>query len=409
MNDISSDSEGHDIFVARQPIFDVHRNVFAYELLFRKGFQNYASKFDLEYATVKVISNSLIMGLHRLTGGKKTFIKFNRQLLLAEIPRLFPTDLLAVEIQDQVDPGKNIVSTCEKMKNAGYLMVLDDFTFDEIYRPLLNLVDIIKVDFLVRDRRYRSSIFKRLNAPDMKFLAEKIETQEQFEEARDLGYHYFQGFFFHKPDVLSSREMPGYKLNYLQILKKVCNPDLPFDEIESILKHDISLTYKLLRFINSASYGFRVTIRSIKHALVLLGKREVKKWLTLIALSGIGSTKPPELMNNTLVRARFCELIGQELELKDQTPEFFLVGMFSMADAFLDRSMDEVLDGLPLDETLKDALLGKPGLYKDVLDLVLAYERADWNNAGRLADRLNLTESKLVGHYVEAVQWVRVF
>jgi EAL and modified HD-GYP domain-containing signal transduction protein len=409
MSNSNSDADGHDIFVARQPIFDVHRHVFAYELLFRKGFQNYASKFDLEYATVKVISNSLIMGLHRLTGGKKTFIKFNRQLLLADIPRLFPTDLLAVEIQDQVDPEKNIITVCEKMRKAGYLMVLDDFTFDEIYRPLLHIVDILKVDFLVRDRSYRSSIIERVNAPKVKFLAEKIETQEQFEEARKLGYHYFQGFFFHKPDVLSSREMPGYKLNYLQILKKVCDPDLPFDDIEAILKHDISLTYKLLRFINSASYGFRVTVRSIKHALVLLGKREVKKWLTLIALSGIGSNKPPELMNNTLIRARFCELIGQELELKDQTPEFFLVGMFSMADAFLDRPMDEVLEGLPLDETLKDALLGKPGLFKNILDLVLAYERADWASAGRLADRLNLTESKLVGHYVEAVQWVRAF
>jgi c-di-GMP-related signal transduction protein len=375
MNNDNIQSEGNDIFVARQPIFDSQKDVFAYELLFRKGFQNYASKFDIEYATIKVISNSLIMGLNRLTAGKKVFIKFNRQLLLGNIPRLFPIEQLGVEIQSGVAPEKAI----------------------------------IKVDFIARDNDYRSEIFKKVNAPHIKFLAEKIEIKEHFQEAAALGYHYFQGFFFQKPDVLSSREMPGYKFNYLQILKKTCDPDMPLDEIETILKHDVSLTYKLLRFINSASYAFRVTIRSIKHALVLLGKREVKKWLTLIALSGIGSGKPLELMNSTLIRARFCELIGQELGKKDETSDFFLVGMFSMADAFLDRPMRDILSDLPLDRAIKMALLGNQGLFRDVLDLVLAYERADWVEASQLAEQLKLSEGKVVSHYIEAVHWVRAF
>ena len=409
MNNDNIQSEGNDIFVARQPIFDSQKDVFAYELLFRKGFQNYASKFDIEYATIKVISNSLIMGLNRLTAGKKVFIKFNRQLLLGNIPRLFPIEQLGVEIQSGVAPEKAIIEACEKLKSDGYLVIMDDYYFEEKYRPLLPFIDIIKVDFIARDNDYRSEIFKKVNAPHIKFLAEKIEIKEHFQEAAALGYHYFQGFFFQKPDVLSSREMPGYKFNYLQILKKTCDPDMPLDEIETILKHDVSLTYKLLRFINSASYAFRVTIRSIKHALVLLGKREVKKWLTLIALSGIGSGKPLELMNSTLIRARFCELIGQELGKKDETSDFFLVGMFSMADAFLDRPMRDILSDLPLDRAIKMALLGNQGLFRDVLDLVLAYERADWVEASQLAEQLKLSEGKVVSHYIEAVHWVRAF
>ncbi len=409
MSNNNKQQEGSDIFVARQPVFDAGKNVFAYELLFRKGFQNYASKFDTEYATIKVISNSLVMGLEHLTAGKKALIKFNRQLLLGNIPRLFPVDRIGVEIQEGVLPEKAVIDTLTKLKAAGYLLLMDDVTFDEKLRPLLQFIDIIKVDFLARDFDYRRSIIKKVNAAQIKFLAEKIETKAHFDEALKLEYHYFQGFFFQKPDVLSSREMPGYKFNYLQILKKTCDPDMPLEEIETILKHDVSLTYKLLRFINSASYSFKVTVRSIRHALVLLGKREVKKWLTLIALSGIGRGKPMELMNSTLIRARFCELIGQELELKEDTADFFLVGMFSMADAFLDRSMEDILADLPLDTDIKAALMRQKGIFRDVLDLVLTYERADWVEAARLAENLNLGEGKIVSHYIEAVHWVRAF
>lgn len=409
MSKENSQQDGNDIFVARQPVFDAGKNVFAYELLFRKGFHNYASKFDTEYATIKVISNSLIMGLERLTAGKKAFIKFNRQLLLGNVPRLFPVDRLGIEIQEGVLPEKSVIDTLTKMKATGYLLIMDDFTFEEKLRPLLQFIDIIKVDFLARDFDYRRRIIKKVNAGHIKFLAEKIETKEHFEEASKLGYHYFQGFFFQKPDVLSSREMPGYKFNYLQILKKTCDPDMPLEEIETILKHDVSLTYKLLRFINSASYSFKVTVRSIRHALVLLGKREVKKWLTLIALSGIGRGKPVELMNSTLIRARFCELIGQELKLKGETADFFLVGMFSMADGFLDRSMEDILADLPLDADIKSGLMGEKGIFRDVLNLVLTYERADWLEAARLAEEMKLGEGKIVSHYIESVHWVRAF
>ncbi len=399
-----------DIYVARQPIFDADANVFAYELLFRNGIEQYtAPKVDSECATIKVIANSLIIGLQNLTAGRRAFINFNRSLLVAGIPLLFPREMLGVEILEQVEPDDTVIRACRRLKRAGYMVVLDDFVFKEKFRPLIDVASLIKIDFRSTNEEKRREIFDLVDNPEVRFLAEKVETQEEYEEAMGLGYDLFQGFFFHRPDVIATREMPGFKINYLTILKKVCNSDLPFEEIEDILKRDVSLTYKLLRFINSASYNFRVTIRSIRHALVLLGKREIRKWLTLIALSGVGHDKPRELLHNTLVRARFCELIGHDLKLGDLTADLFLVGMFSLADAFLDREMDRVLEELPLDEKIKDALLGKTGLYKDVLELVVAYEKASWLAAARISQKLNFEEGKMVAHYIEAVQWVRAF
>ncbi|MCP4148437.1 MAG: HDOD domain-containing protein, partial [bacterium] len=216
-------------------------------------------------------------------------------------------------------------------------------------------------------------------------------------------------FFFQEPDIVTTPEMPGHKLNYYEILRKVASADPDFNEIEKILKRDVSLTYKLLRFINSASYGFKVTVRSIRHALALLGKRELRKWLTLIALGGLGAGQTKELMTNALIRSRFCELIGKELNLKDETADLFLVGMFSVADAMLNRSMEMICGDLPLDTEIKSALLGEVGLFRDVLEFVTAYEKARWKETARIAKKLKLPEGRFVANYLESVQWAREF
>lgn len=401
---------GRDVQVSRQPVFDRDKNVYAYELLFKEGFHQYASGIDLESATIKVISNSLIIGLKKLTGDKKAFINFNEHMLVSRIPRLFPAELLAVEVLEALEPEDLVIDACIRLKSAGYPFVVGDFAFKEQYEPFLKLADIVKVDFHASTSRQRFVVLDRVKSLKTKVLAERVETQGHFEEALELGFDYFQGFFFQKPEMIQTRVMPGFKVNYLEILKLVCEPDFPFTEVETILKRDVSLTYKLLRFINSAAYGFRVSIRSIRHAMLLLGKREIRKWLTLIALSGTGGNKPRELLQNTLIRARFCELIGKDLRLGgSQNVDLFLIGMFSMADAFLDRGMDEILEELPLDEAIKGPLSGVEGLPRDILDLVVAYEKAQWEEADRIAKKIKLGDNMVVSYYVEAVHWVREF
>jgi c-di-GMP-related signal transduction protein len=401
----------HDmrIFIARQPIFDTSKNVYAYELLFRSQKSDRAKRTDSEYATVKLIANSLLIGLQTLTAKKRAMINFNRQLLLGQIPLLFPKNQLGVEILETVEPEQVIIDACKKLKREGYPIVLDDFVFADKYWPLIQLADIIKVDFQATSTRERKDIFKKVNSQRIQFLAEKIETKEDYEEALELGYDYFQGFFFQKPDLISRKDIPGYKLNYIRILKKLHQPVLDLDEIEEIIKRDVSLTYKLLRFINSASFAFKVTVHSIRHALVLLGGREVKKWLSIIIMSGIGRDKPPELMNTCIIRARFCETIAREVKFKNHQPsEFFLSGMFSLVDAFLDRPIAEILAELPIDEYIKDALSGAQSALRQVLDLVVAYEKGKWDEVVEILTEPSMkgiNEEILVKLYSEAVEW----
>ncbi|MCP5048134.1 MAG: HDOD domain-containing protein [bacterium] len=399
---------GMTISIARQPIFDSKKKVYAYELLYRSRFSDRAHAPDSEYATLKLIANSLLIGLKKLTHEKIALINFNRQLILGHIPLLFPRSLLGVEILETVEPEDRIIAACKKIKQQGYLLVLDDFVFKDKYWPLINLADIIKMDFVASTPKERKALVESIPSTGMDFLAEKLETQEDYEEALELGCTYFQGYFFQKPDLISRREIPGYKLNYLNILKKLHDPVLEFEDIEEIIKRDVSLTYKLLRFINSASFAFKVTIHSIGHALALLGSREVKKWLSIIVMSGIGKDKPSELMNACIIRARLCETIAMEYKLHDQPSEFFLMGMFSLVDAFLDRPMAEVLEELPLGTELKSALLGEDNAFRPVLQLVEAYEKGQWETVTRLATALKFEEESLAGLYMDAVQWSKL-
>lgn len=402
---VDSNDANMNIFIARQPIFDQKKNVYAYELLYRHNFSHRASTPDGEFATLKLIANSLLIGLRTLTAEKIAFINFNRQLILGEIPMLFPKNLLGVEILETVEPEERVINACKKIRRDGYLLVLDDFIFNERFWPFINLADIIKVDFQFTSPEQRQRLFQRVLSPTVKFLAEKVETEEEYKEAMEQGYHYFQGFFFQKPDIIAWKEIPGYKINYMQILKKIHDPVLEFDGIEEIIKHDVSLTYKLLRFINSASFGFRVAVHSIHHALVLLGKREVKKWLSIIVMSGIGKDRPSELMSHSVIRGRFCEALGKEFKLHSEPSELFLLGMFSLVDSFLGRPMDEVLNELPLEDHIKFPLLGQKGKLWRVLQLVKAYEKADWDNVTFYADILKIPLEQLSKFYMDAIEW----
>ncbi|MCP5048133.1 MAG: HDOD domain-containing protein [bacterium] len=391
------------MFIARQPIFDREKNVYAYQLLYRSDEVNRAHIADESYATLKVIANSLLIGLQKLTSGKRAFIQFNRKLLLGKMPLLFPEDLLGVEVMDNVEPDERVIRSCQHIKKSGYDLIMNEVVLKDEFNPLIPMVDIIKIDFLETTPEERRALMEHPGTA--RFLAEKVETQEYFEEAKALGCVYFQGYFFRKPDLVSRKEVPGYKLNYLRILEKIHDPFPAFDEIEEVIKRDMSLTYKLLRFINSASYGFKVTVRSIHHALILLGKREVKKWLTIIVMSGIGRTKPIELMSTVVIRARFCELIAENFKLHPQPSDFFMMGIFSLVDAFLDRPKEEILAELPLEEDVKQALLGQEGPIRSSLQLVEAFEKAEWDTFTQLAETLNIDEQKAAKLYVEAVEW----
>jgi len=323
-----TDSENAAVFVARQPIFDRAQHVYGYELLFRQGV-SHALDWHGDTATSVVVTNSFsLIGIEALTSGKRAFINFTRNLLLRQIATTLPVDMVAVEVLEDVEPDSLIVEACRKLKERGYMIVLDDFVNDPRWAPLVRLADIIKIDFLNTPVANRERVPRELSKLNIKFLAEKVETKEDFQMALDFGYHYIQGYFFSKPETISVQDIPGYKLNYLYTLYEINQPQVNFDTLEAVILREVSLSYKLLRFINSAFFNLRHRIKTVRHALMLLGTEEIRKWASLVALSGMGADKPDELAVVSAMRGKFFELLALECGMENHRTDIYLMGLF---------------------------------------------------------------------------------
>ena len=395
-----------DIFVARQPIFTKRQHVFAYELLFRsaKGQTAYLGK-DGNRATAQVLADGVLeFGLTKLTNHHKAFVNFPADMLMEPFVAALPKDIIVIEILETVTPTPEIINRCKVLKEKGFRLALDDFVFSPAYRDLVALADYIKVDFRVSTVEERQALAKQLARPGLVFLAEKVETYAEYQEAVACGYDLVQGYFFGKPDVLAGKTVRLAEQSAILFMKELMNKDINYKCLESILRRDISLSYKILRFINSSYFGFKMEITSIMQALTLVGKRDLYKWSSLLVLSSLALNKTPELLRLSLVRARFAELIAEQLK-KENAHEFFLAGMFSLIDAFLDRSMAEVVSGLPVREPVKAALLGENNAIGMTLKLIACYERADWDSGAEYALKLGLAEEQLANDYYQAQLW----
>jgi c-di-GMP-related signal transduction protein len=395
-----------DTFIARQPIFDKQQQVYAYELLFRSGLTNACQHPDLNEAASKVIADSgLLLGTENLTGGKKAFINVTREVLVNELVHLLPKELTVVELLETVEPDAEVVSACQKLKQSGYLLALDDFVYDARFEPLIELADIIKVDFLATGRTEQEALARRMAATRTLLLAEKIETHEAFQEAANLGFSFFQGYFFCKPTILANKDIPGFKLNYLRMLQEINRPDLNFQQIEQIIRRDLALTYKLLRYINSAAFSWRSEIDSIRQALMMLGERQFKKWVSLVVLTSMAQDKAEELVVQAVVRARFGEALAPFFALTARADDLFLMGLFSLIDAILDRPLSDVLKDLPLADDIKAALTGQENVLRQAHQFILAYEQGDWATASACTEQFAMDESVIPKLYLAAVEW----
>ena len=267
-----------EIFVARQPIFDQQQQVYGYELLFRSSLDNVFSHPDPNQASAQVMTDGLsLLRMDTLTNQKKAFINIPHDILVDGYVTLLPQETTVVEILETVDPTPQVIAACEKLKDAGYTLALDDFVYEERFEPLVRLADIIKIDVLATPKEQWPVLLKQLAPQRVHFLAEKVETREVYQEACTMGFFYFQGYFFSKPEIISNKDVLGFKLHYLELLQQILKQELDYDQLEDIIKRDLSLSYKLLRYTNSAAFPFRRKIDSISHALALLGEREFRK------------------------------------------------------------------------------------------------------------------------------------
>ncbi len=395
-----------DAYVARQPIFNKDMQIYAYELLFCDGTEKYLPEMDGDIATTQVIKNSVInIGMNEICAGKKSFINFTANLLIKQIPLLLSKENIVVEILEDVEPEEDLLQACREMSNKGFLLALDDFVYMPKLRPLVDLADIIKFDFRISTIEEIQSYIEQLPHPKPRLLAEKIETKEEFEIALDMGFEYFQGYFFCKPEIIKGKKIETSQLAQLEIMAAINGDDLDFAKITDLVLHDVGISYKLLRYINSPFYAKPQKISSIKHALVYMGAPELRRFMSLMTISNLAAGKPDELISIACIRGKFCELLGEISGKKVNVSELFTVGMFSLLDTILGQPMPDILDKIPLSPNLVTALVEKKGLLAAFLIMVVAYEQGRWPIVKTLAGKLKVDEDKVPALYLEACQW----
>ena len=393
-------------FVARQAIFERSLDVYGYELLFRAGPEAFFAHDDQDEASSRVIEESLmVFGLETLASSRRIFVNATRRVLLEELYRVLPAERSVIELLETVEPDAAIVAACRGLKDAGYLLALDDFVYTPAYEPLLDVADIVKIDFRATSVEERRNLADLLRRRGRKLLAEKVETPQEFSEAVHEGFDYLQGHFFCRAKIITAKDIPAFKLHSLAVLREMHKPDLDYDALAATIEREVSLTVKLLRYLNSAAFGWRSPVETVRQALFILGEQPFRRWATVVLLAGLGSDQPAELSVTSLMRARFASQLADELRLESAGCDLFLAGLLSLLDAFTGLPLAEALRPLGLSEEMELALLGQDSPAARVLELVVAYERAQWGRVGALAEALGANEAHLPRHYQDAVAW----
>lgn len=392
-------------FVGRQPIFDADRKVVAYELLFRSDNLNIARVSNANQATYRTMDNSLnFFGLNELVGSKLAFFNFPRDLILDKTYDVLPSGRTVIELLEDVEVDQALIEACRTIRAAGYAIALDDFAFSPQYEPLLKIADFVKLDVLATDLPACHAIIKKYRRPGLTFLAEKVETHAVFHDMKEIGCDLFQGYFFCTPEVLSTKPLGGVKQNYLLFMKELARTPLSYEELEQTIKRDMSLSVKLLKYLNSAAVGLTQKISSIHQAITLLGEQKLKRWGALVGMACMAQDKPLELARICLIRGRFCELMADDIGEKNGV-DLFLLGLLSGLDAILDRPMAEALKDLPLSPQIKSILLGDSSRTGKLFMAALACERGDIKRIALMGKILGLSEGRLAESHREAITW----
>ncbi len=392
-------------YVARQPIFDRDEKVFGYELLFRDNMENVFPDVNPDIASRVTLDSSLLVGLDILCDGRRAFVNCTRETLIGGMVTLLPSHSTVVEVLETVPVDAEVVAACEHLKEAGYLIALDDYVSNDPREPLAEMADILKVDLKLTTHEQRGALVKRHGPWRCRMLAEKVETHAEFVAAREQGFIYFQGYFLRRPEMMTTHDVPANRINYIRMLQAVSRNDLDLPEIDKLVKTETSICYRLLRYMNSAKFGFKNEIHSVRHALSILGDREVRRWVQLIATVGAGQDKTSDHVLCALVRAHFGELLAPLTRHGES--DLFLLGLLSMLDVMLEMPMSEILQKIPLDSEIKAVLRGEPSLLRPVYQLMLAHESGDWEAARSVAENLHIDSDTVAAHYWKAQQWAR--
>jgi c-di-GMP phosphodiesterase len=386
-----------DVFVARQPIFNRRLVVVGYELLSQRPGGGDAPILTPEGDTATVVVNSFTeIGLEQIVAGKTAWINVSREFVLAGLAEAVPPGLIGLEISDLELPDREMLAAVELLKARGYRLALDHFRYRPGIEPLLRLVDVVKLDVAALDHEELVRSIEIVEPYGVTLVANDVETIEDFEFCAAAGCDQFQGYFFCQPVLVRHRGIPVNRLALLWVVASLHDPAVQLADVERLISQDVALSFRLLRYINSAFFGLRGEVRSIGQALALLGVQNVRRWATLSVLASI-EDKPSELAVTALIRARFCERAGEQLGIPEAS-ELFTLGLFSVIDALMDAPMESVLESLPFPADMRAALIHRRGEKGLLLDSVTALERGDLERAATIV-------SSARELYVEALVW----
>jgi len=390
-----------DIYIGRQPIYDKQLNLAAFELLYRDNSNNSANFSDGDYASSQVIINAFMeIGLENLVGSSPAYINLTRGFFNGDQPLPLAREQVVLEFLEDIEPDQTIIDGLIRLRKQGYKIALDDYVYSESHHELLDHADIIKIDvghtppdILEKEL----ALFKQRN---ITLLAEKVETQEMYAQCKALGFDYFQGYFFCKPLIIKGKQLPSNRIAIMNLLAEVQDPEVQITSLEERISNNVTLSYRLLRYINCATFALRREVESVHQAIVLLGMQNIKNWLSLMLMAKGGNDKPHSLMTTALLRGRMCETIAAERSdmVREQA---FTIGLLSVLDALMDQPMEDLLDNIPLSSEIKMALLDHDGQLGVLLASVLAYEQ---HNTEAL-QQLNVDIDHFRKHYLNAIPW----
>jgi c-di-GMP-related signal transduction protein len=392
-------------FVARQPILDRSEKVYGYELLFRPGEREIWPALNSDaWRSSQAVPD--LDGIKEITEGARAFIKCPRPAWVGGAAAGLPRERVVLELPASVQPDEKVVAAAQTMKSAGFVVALENYK-GEWQDPFAEIADIIKLDVTALTDRSCWLVIRKHRSRGTLFVADRVDTRAQFQAAAQQGFSHFQGQFFLRPQPFSAPEVAPTKMIYFRVLQAVTQPEINVDEIAETIKHDLALSYKLLRFLNSAWFAFRSQIKSIRHALLLLGQNEIRKWIGLISVAALGEGAPPILVNLALVRAAFCESLAPLVGATKRQSDYFFLGLLSSIDVLMGRPMRLMLAELPIAPDVCGALLGEQNPVHDVLQCVLSYEQGHWEQFSLLAGKLQQREETLCELYLKALRWSR--
>ena len=394
-------------YAARQPILDANKKLYAYELLFRDSINNVFPGIDGDEATSKMVEASKFnMSISDFTSNKLAFINFTLETLVQGYPEMLTNEEVVIEILETVKPGKKLLALCKDLYSKGYIIALDDYEHQSVWSHFYPFIKIIKVDIQQTNFDEIKEIIEAIkDYPHIELLAEKVETYEEYDQALQLGFKYFQGFFFAKPEMVKTKNLSPSQLSMAELLYETSKPELDLAGITSVFQRDVSLSYKLLRYANSAIFKRRNEVSTIKQALVILGSSELKRFLGLMFAITANPDKPTELIKLAMTRAKFCELVAKDMKSNLDDSIAFLTGLLSMIDAILDEDLEVVLAKLPLAAEIKEPLLTRKGTMAAIIKLVEFIEHAQWDKTNSVMEKLKLDKEQAVRHYNEALAW----